>query len=216
MKIKLMILFVGVTLLAACSGGGAPELIAAQPAGEAIATFPMVQPPPGQVVYNAILELGVAHVDQAADKAKGVAFDHSGYLVNAQSWYQEGEKHTMLILAVPAAHFEAARNRLLRLGSLVSESVSGDLSGGDGSQWTTYSHITVYLRPLKYSQPDLAVPKRRPLVTLTKAWEVFLYIFGFILDVIIWVTVVGGPFLLIGWMVLKLLRRRQRRRKQAP
>jgi hypothetical protein len=62
----------------------------------------------------------------------------------------------------------------------------------------------------------MAVSKRQPLVTLAKAWDVFLYIFGFILDVLIWVTVVGGPFLLIGWIVLKLIRRRQRRRKQVP
>ena len=216
MKMRLTIFSTCVLLLAACSGSDSPQLIAAQPVEEAIATYPNPLPPPGQVILNATMELDVAHVDHAADRTKGIAFEHGGYLVKAQSWYQGGEKHTMIILAVPADHFEAAHVELLRLGILVSESISGDLIDRDGSQWMVYSQITVYLRPQVKTTPYFSISKRQPLVTLAKAWDVFLCIFGFILDIFIWFAVVGGPFLLMGWIGVAFIKRRRRNRKQEP
>jgi hypothetical protein len=201
-------------LLGACSSSNSPQLIAVQPADEAIAIYPQSQPPTDEVVLNATMDLEVSQVDHAASRAQEIAFDHGGYLVKAQSWYQDGEKHTMLILSLPADNFESVHVELLRLGTLVSESISGDLVEGDGARWKLYSHITVYLRPRSWATPDFSIGKPRPLVTLTKAWNVFLWIFGFILDVLIWLVVIVGPFLLIGWVCFALIRHRHKKRKQ--
>jgi membrane protein required for beta-lactamase induction len=44
---------------------------------------------------------------------------------------------------------------------------------------------------------------------LADAWGVFTAIFGFILDVLIWVIVVIGPFALMGWALSAWIRRRR-------
>ena len=116
MKTRLMIFLVCVVLLAACSGTDSPQLIAVQPVEEAIAVYPPSQPLDGQVILNATMDIEVSQVDHAADRVQGIAYEHGGYLIKAQSWYQNGEKHTMFILAVPADQFEPVHVELLRLG----------------------------------------------------------------------------------------------------
>jgi hypothetical protein len=214
MKKKILLLMTLIILvLAACSTASEPRMIAAHPAGEVpIAVYP-IEPPVGPippVVYSASLDLKVGNLDHAVERAMSLAYENGGYLVSSQSWYQEDEKRTTLVLAVPADRFDAMHNGLLNLGSLVSEQVYGELLPYDNRGWETFSHITVNLRPRGWSLPSVDVPDLRPAHTFVQAWQVFTAIFGFLLDVVIWIVVVVGPFVLMGWGLIKLLQWRKK------
>ncbi|MBN2550223.1 MAG: hypothetical protein JXB15_13755 [Anaerolineales bacterium] len=58
--------------------------------------------------------------------------------------------------------------------------------------------------------PDLPGIGWNPGRTLRSALGVFLSIFGFLADIIIWLLVVVGPFVLLGWGGMKLARRLRR------
>jgi len=68
---------------------------------------------------RAYLEMIVADVDRAADRATQAAYDESGYLAGSQSWTIDGRKATTLVLAVPTINFQDLRRTLLGLGRLV-------------------------------------------------------------------------------------------------
>jgi len=198
-------------LLAACSGSATPQLIGSYPKQEAVS--PTYAPPPANllVVYNAYLELEVRDTDQAARRATQLAYEYGGYLVNSQSWFVEERKYTTLTLAVPVARFEAARQALSRLGALVGESISGDVvrTGYGADEWNVYSNITVQLRPAapSFSLPPLPRFGWSPVQTFQQAFGVFASIFTFLLDILIWIVVVVGPFVLMGLGVRALIRR---------
>jgi hypothetical protein len=101
------------------------------------------------VVYNAYMELEVSDTEYAARQAKQIAASQGGYLVSSRSWYSNGERWTTLTLAVPVARFDTVYQSLLRLGTLVSDDVSGDRVYVDygSNPYNTYSNITLQLRP---------------------------------------------------------------------
>ena len=198
-------------ILSACAGGATPQLIGSYP--KQVTSSPTYAPPPANllVVYNAYLELEVADTDRAAQRATQLAYDYGGYLVSSQSWFAEERKYTTLTLAVPVAQFEAARQALLRLGTLVGESISGDVirTGHGADEWNVFSNITVQLRPAaaSFSLPPLPRFGWSPVRTFEQAFGVFASIFTFLLDILIWIVVVVGPFVLIGLGVRALVRR---------
>jgi len=203
MKRKLILIFALIAgILTACSQADSPAQIAAHLKEEPIAVY--ARPPESMLIYNATLDMQVSNVERAAERAKEIAFEQDGYLVSAQSWYQDGEKHTTLVLAVPAYRFDRARDDLLRLGILVGEWISSELVSPGGGVLDTYAQITIYLHPKDSALPEISLPEWRPVRTFEKAWDVFVSIFGFLLDIVIWVVVVAGPFVLIGWGVLKV------------
>jgi hypothetical protein len=205
MQKKLFLLFtLIVILLAGCSQADGPEQIATHAQEEPIAMYARI--PESTVIYNATLDMEVANVERAAERARKIAFDQGGYLVSAQSWYRDGDRHTTVVLAVPAYRFDHTRDDLLRLGSLIGEWVSSDLVSSGNGAWDAYSQITLYLHPRESAWPDVSLPKWRPVRTFEKAWDVFVSIFGFLLDIMIWVVVVAGPFVLFGWGLLKVYR----------
>lgn len=209
MKVKfifLIILVVG--LFVACSPSEGLEQIATYPKEEPIAVYP--RNPETMVIYNATLDLEVSSVERAAERVKEIAFEQHGYLVSSQSWYQDGEKHTTIVLAVPAKQFDTTRDDLLRLGPLVGEWISSELITVGADYGETYSQITVYLHPTDSVLANLSLPQWRPVRTFEKAWGVFVSVFGFLMDVIIWVAVVAGPFVLLGWGIKKLIDRRSK------
>jgi hypothetical protein len=201
-KLTFLILFLAV-LLAACSSPDGPEQIATYPNEAPIAVAPRY--PDTSVVYNATLDLEVSNVERAAERAKEIAFDQNGYLVSSQSWYQDGEKHMNIVLAVPAVRFDDVREDLLRLGSVVGEWISSELTNKQTETWETYSQMTLYLHPKESAFPEISLPKWRPVRTFEKAWDVFVSVFGFLLDIVIWVVVVAGPFVLIGRGIKSLI-----------
>ena len=198
--------------LVACGSGSTPQLIGSYPKGAG----PTYAPPPENllVVYNASLELEVYDTDSAARRATQLAYDRGGYLVSSQSWYQNDRQYATLTLAVPVAQFEAARQALLGLGTLISENVSGDLVrtryGADS--WNTFSNITVQLRPTAavVSLPSLPASGWSLARTFERAFGVFASIFTFLVDIVIWVVVVVGPFVLMALGVRAMIRRLRR------
>ena len=118
---------------------------------------------------------------------------------------------TSLVLAVPVFYFDIVHRAFLGLGDLVSERVSGDLKPPvDGAyEWGIFSHITLHLRPKHPVISFFNLPDWRPMKTFSKALRVAGALFGFLLDILIWIAVVAGPFVLAGWILFKLTRRRK-------
>jgi hypothetical protein len=199
--------------LAACSGS-TPQLIGSYPKGGGAA--PTRIPPPADhlVVYDDYLALEVSDTDAAARRAAQLAYDHGGYVVSSQAWFQDGRKHFTLTLAVPAARFDSVRAALLRLGALVTENVSGERASTahGANEWNTFSHMTVQLRPRPSAAalPSLPSTGWDPARTFERAFGVFASIFTFLVDVVIWATVVVGPFALMGMGARALARRLKR------
>ncbi len=200
--------------LAACSGSATPQLIGSYPkGGESRATYPSA-PANLLVVYNAYLELEVSNVDSAADRAIQAACDRGGYLVSSQAWYQGDRKYATLTLAVPVAQFESTKKALLRLGTLITENTSSDLvsTGSGATDWNTFSNVTVQLRaaPAALEFPSLPSIGWNPVRTFEQAFGVFASIFTFLVDIVIWIAVIVGPFVLMGFGARSLLRRLRR------
>jgi hypothetical protein len=202
--------------LAACGGAATPELIGSYPrdsdSGYAI---PEPSHPAANllVVYDTYLEMEVGDVAWAADQAAEVAYDHGGYVAGSETWFHDGQRYATLTLAVPVSRFDAARSAVLGLGTLVSESTSGDLQDPpyDHEDWNNYSHITAQFRPGPgaFAWPDAPSTGWNPLRTFTRAFAVVSVIFQAIADVLIWVFVLAGPFVLIGLAVRAVLRRQR-------
>lgn len=138
--------------LAACSTPGTPQMIGSAPQDSdapSSSEYNSNIPNNTLVVYNAYMELEVSDTDYAARQAKQIVAAQGGYLVSSRSWSSNGNRYTTLTLAVPLARFDYVYQSLLRLGTLVSDSVSGDRVNVDygSNAYNTYSNITVQLRP---------------------------------------------------------------------
>jgi hypothetical protein len=184
-------------LLAACSPGSAPQLIGSYPRSG-------VPAPPAdiRVVYTAYLTLEVRDVDLAITQAADYAVAYGGYLAESRAWYQNDRKYASVTLAVPAPNFDRLRQAVLGLGTLLSESISGQPRPIGGDDWRTFTHITLDLQPAPAAipLPPLPAPGWDPGRTLARALGVSYAIFGFVVDILIWVLVVGGPFVFLAWL----------------
>ncbi len=191
--------------LAACSGASNPQLIAAYPSK----ANPMNPPASDeQFVYDAFMEMEVWNPEAAAERSEERAYDYGGYLVSAQSWTQAGQKHISLVLAVPAPNYEALHQVIQDLGTLQNEHVSGQwVSSRYGSDWSVYSEITVTFHPKSSGRPVIAATGWNPVHTLERAGRVFVTIFSFLVDILIWVTVLVGPFILMGLGLRVIIRK---------
>jgi hypothetical protein len=192
-------------LLAACSS---PQMIAAYPKSTPIARYPA---PPASAPH-ASLQVQVADVDRAAQRAVELAADHGGYASSSQSWYTREGKVVSLELVVPAVSFERLCRALLGLGR-PSQQLFSSLPepGRYGEPYIPPATIDLQLHPAPALWPPAVEPGDwRPLNTFQRAWRVFMSIFGFLVDVLIWIAVVVGPFVLIGlgaWAVIRRLRK---------
>ncbi len=196
--------------LAACAPA-TPALIGAYrpDASQPIATY--VLPPAGQIlVYDAYVEMEVRDTAAAADRAAQLAADHDGYLSSSQQWREDGHSHTTVTLAVPSHYFDSLHTALLDLGRLRSERTSGTLVSPAYPGQVIYATITVHFIP---SPPLVTLPRLPgvewdPADTFASAFALFAAIFTFLLDIVIWLAVVVGPFALLGlglrWMVRRV------------
>jgi hypothetical protein len=206
--LRVSILGILVFLLTACAAPVGPIQVA---------SFPLVTPiakyPPDPILYRSYIEVLVSDVDRAAETAAYRATANNGYLVSSDSWYADGRKVISMELAVPTYNFENLRQDLLSLGQVVNESLSGQPANPPPYNHPVgYSQITLQLRPVGYYVPPPVVPPPpawRPVRTLQQAFSVFLTIFGFLTDILIWVVVVAGPFLLIGLGISLIIRKRR-------
>ncbi len=175
--------------LAACSTPGTPTMIGSYPQDSdapSSSEYNSNIPNNTLVVYNAYMELEVSDTDYAARQAKQIAAQYGGYLVSSRSWSSGGSRYTTLTLAVPLARFDHAYQSLLRLGTLVSDSVSGDRVNVDygSNPYNTFSNITVQLRPPAWN-----------VVKGVSSW--FATLWSFVVT-LFWVAVAVTPLILMG------------------
>ncbi len=199
-------------LLTGCSVGSAPRRIASYPSGAPqppAETYPYQ--PPGLLVYNASLVLRVWDPESAAGRAEGLAYEYGGYLVGTHTWKQDSQEIVSLTLAVPLYNFDSLHDDLLRLGKLESESAWGERTGYTPGGTPNYSQINVELRPRTMAWRGIHIGSWDPGRTFARALQVSIAVFGFLADILIWVIVVLGPFVLLawgGWSLAKRLRRK--------
>jgi hypothetical protein len=190
--------------LAACSGGATPQLIGSYPRFGTAA--PYIAP---SRVYSTRLDIAVSDVDFAAQQAARLAAGNGGHLVASQSWYQDERLHTLLTLAVPASQFDPLRQSLIALGQLVDEQLTSQ-----PAPWPAYARlpeatisVTFSTYPPLPQAPALPNFGWSPVRTFAQAFAVFAGIFTVLIDVLIWVSVVVGPFVLMGLGLRWLVRR---------
>jgi hypothetical protein len=190
----------------ACSSVGGPRQIAAAHHLTPIAEYPG----DNAIIYQATIELQVGDVDAASVRAEDLAQRYGGYLVSSQSWVADGRNASTLELIVLTANFDHLRAALLQLGNLVNETTNGRRVEPPPAR-QPYSSITLHLRPAKTPwSPPAPVGRWDPGRTFQRAFGVFLTIFGFLADILIWGLVVAGPFVVIffiGWQIARRLRR---------
>jgi hypothetical protein len=195
-------------VLSSCSGG-APRLVASYPTQDG-ETVPWQAPyalPGSQIYYSASMEIEVPNVDRATRQAEKLADRYGGYLSSSQSWYTHGQKRAVIDLQVPSRNFDALVEALAGLGTLKSERLLTDRVNDDPYRWSDYSQITLHLWASTHAWGEPFVRGWDPIQTYKRAFAVFASIFGFLVDIAIWLVVVAGPFVLIGWGVLQIARR---------
>ncbi len=73
-------------------------------------------PGSGMVIKDAELTLLVRDTSQAVGAVTAILTDSGGYIINSQTWYQDGYMYASMRLGVPSAGFEDVLNRLRRVG----------------------------------------------------------------------------------------------------
>lgn len=219
-KKLLPILFL-VLILAACQpGANTPRQIAAYPNENNSQSYspPQGVPQTAILVYDASLDLTVWNVEAAANSALQKAADYGGYLSSSNTWISNGQTFATLTFALPAGNYDRALNAFKRLGTVTHEQVSGKLypSYSGQSGWDYTSHITLNLsqRFETVEWPSIDVSDARPMQTLSAAFSVLVTLLGFLLDVTIWLTVVVGPFMLVGWGIRRWVKGSMRAEKK--
>jgi hypothetical protein len=208
MKRLMLILTLLTLLLTACARATGPKQIAMYPAEAP--REPRRISPSDAVVYNAILELEVADVEDAAQRAEELAYRYGGYLSNSQTWYRDDRAYITAVLAVPVYNYAGLHGALLDLGKARGETVTGELTSYTPDGQVNYSHITLTFAPRTFAWPSLPLTGWNPGRTIESAFGVFVTIFGFIADILLWVLIVFGPFALVGWIVWVIVRRVRR------
>ncbi len=186
----------------------APQQIAAYPQSSGGDWYLPVSPEGGRLVYDAYLALDVRDPEAAAAEANRLSQDYGGYLVNSYTSYIQGDPTITLEIRIPPHNFEAARRSFRSLGTLVRETVSGDWKEAD-SGWEVYAQFTLFFRQRAY---PLSLPETdswHPGQTLQRALGISVRLLGFVVDLVIWVVVILGPFALLGWAAVWIYRRLQ-------
>ena len=207
-SVLLTVTFMFVLVLVGCSGAHTPQMIASYPKEPVpLNGYQTYSPPADQIIYDASMVMQVSDPAHAADQAARLAYDYGGYLGSSQGWYAGSRYCVTVMLSIPAPSFDSVHNRLLELGRLMSEDVSGRLTEYTPQGYTAYSQITIQFEPKKGIGPVFPIYGWNPGRTLANALGVFISIFGFIVNAAIWIVVVVGPFVAIGWGVTRLMKR---------
>jgi hypothetical protein len=191
-------------LLAGCAPG-APTVIASYPRN--IANQP--RPAPTALDNSTRLSLQVDDVLAATDQAIDLTQQYGGWVIDRSCRGAGVDQIVNLVLAVPPANHARLRRALLGLGRIVDQDAWDDTGGCSTCADTSYIYLELY----PSAQPWDAVPPApgeesgNPAETFYRAWQVTAAIFTFLLNILIWIFVVVGPFVLIGLGILALVRR---------
>ena len=78
------------------------------------------------IIKNGEMNLLVADVDVALDRATAIAVELGGYLLNGKSWMQDGWKYSSLTVGVPVDQFETTQRRMRALAvQVLNDTASG-------------------------------------------------------------------------------------------
>lgn len=213
--LKMSVLLLTLVLLTGCSAQAAQRPIATYPAAERPIAVVTRRPPaaqyplPERIVYHAYLEMQAADVDVAVAQAADLAGQYGGYLAGLNAWQAGSGRLTTIDLAVPTASFDALRLRLRRLGAVQKESLTGQPEGAPPvlPLDPAYSTITIQFQSVADASPIQVSGGWNPSRTFERAWGVFVSVFGFLADILIWVVVVLGPFALLAGLIYWIVRR---------
>ena len=195
-------------LLTACSSRNSPLLIAGAPANELIAAYPLTNLPIQSPVYQGRLELEVRDIQRAVDSILEIAEDNGGFMISIHQWTEDNYPVAQIVISIPAAHFEAAWSQLTRVGRSMGYHVSPDPNPVPGS-FSASSEITITLYQKSWLSLFAGLRNTHLADTLRHAWEILSSLLIFLFDVIVWLLVVVGPFGLLGWGIIKIIRRRK-------
>ena len=195
-------------LLAGCAPGSA-TMIASYPQSTAY-----VPRPQATALNNSNrLTLQVDDVPYATSQAIDLAQRYGGWVVDRDCRGEGADQFANLVLAVPAYNGERLRRMLFGLGQVIDRDTWSAATGCVSCPDVSY----IYLELTPYPPAPVAAPSLHPdqnwnpAWTLRHAWQVTAGIFTFLLDGLIWIAVVAGPFVLIGLGILVLVRRAQRK-----
>ena len=155
-------------------------------------------PAAGSFVYNASLAPRGPDPEGAAGRAEGVAYEYGGYLVGTHTWKQDGGEIVNVTLAVPLYSFDALHEDLLRQGSWRARAC------GRAHRLRPRRHAQLFPDQRRAPPPHAGVAWYRhrlvgPGQTFARALQVSVAIFGFLANILIWLVVVLGPFVLLAW-----------------
>jgi hypothetical protein len=206
----LIVLLLLASILAGCGASKDANMISSYPVQSSGNTELDSLPYNAIIVYHSQIDLQVSSIPSTVDDIMELAGKYGGYTTYAYIWYLDTEEHATVIVSVPTFNYDPLYDRITRLGNLKDETIIGELSSvsnRDGSK-LEMSTITVHLTEKAFltSRPSKGW---RPLNTLANAFEVTETIFRFLFDVFIWIVVIVGPFVLIGWGIKQAARRWQ-------
>lgn len=191
-------------LISSCAPG-APRLIATSPQD----SVPAPRPTPTVLNHSTRLSLEVEDVPSAAGQAIDLAQRYGGWVIDRSCRGEGAYQVINLILAVPVSNSERLRRALSGLGRVNDQNAWNDYAGCATCSDVSYIYLELSPRPPTWVEvpPVTREESWSPAWTFRRAWQVTAGIFTFLLDGLIWIVVVGGPFVLIGLGILALIRR---------
>jgi hypothetical protein len=204
-----LILFI---TMAGCSPG--PRLIASS-LSTPIAVYPDQSDGNSFTTTIYYIEIEVPDTDAALQRATDLAYAYDGFVLSPQFWTTAGGRHISLQISVPDYQGERLVNELLQLGNVYRNQQTSRQNGpipNGCPRCQRRTEISLQLDSIVpyYNPPLINWGSWRPVDTIQRAWQVFVAIFSFLADAAIWIIVVVGPFALIVWGVIALIRRIQR------
>lgn len=205
---KIFFLSILVVLLAGCGGAGEPRRIGSYPSTASGTSDYYQHPEAAVIVYHSHMNLEVNSISKTSDRIIDLSHDYGGYIIRSQVWYENSTDNATIVIGVPVFNYDAIRQEILQLGKLKDETVTGEIHPSDYPTWDylTMSTITVHLSHHDYFVGDIP-NKWHPVDTFLQALGVAGSIFRFVFDLVIWVVVIVGPFVLMGWGIRTLLAR---------
>ena len=196
-------------LLAGCAPGSA-TMIASYPQNIDSPSLPEAT----ALNNSSRLSLEVDDVPYATDQAIDLAQRYGGWVVDRDCRGEGADQVANLVLAVPASSSERLRQALSGLGQVVDQATWTQDRGCATCAEVSYIYLALSPHPSTWSNVPPAPPDTPshdqnwiPAWTFQRAWQVTASIFTFLLDGLIWIAVVAGPFVLIGLGILVLVRR---------
>lgn len=202
---SLLIILLAAIMLAGCASAAGSLQIASYPLQRPIAVYP----PAPELVYRAHIELLVSRLEPSAERAARLTQRYQGFIYGRSAWAESGRPAISLDIAVPNENFDALYEDLLELGQTMKISCSTEpLRLDKPRDPNQFALISLHLIAAQANLPIIQPPGWNPLYTLEEALGVSLSILGVLVDILIWVVVVGGPFILIGGLIWWLMRRK--------